>query len=143
MCHDVDAQSVLQLTYLMYTGSDSIVVILSAIFSMVTMTLAVAGDDALFLGWKPTDKETRWKWVLLMVFRVLDIGSKLFLYSLFWYGDQGLITFVLVVLDSLAGSLVYFLLKIKLSSYILHFLVFCRQCFLCCFVSLSKGRGLW
>ena len=126
MCHHVDAQSVLQLTYLMSTGSDSPVVILSAIFSLVTMTMTVAGDDAQFLGWSPMDEETRWKWVLLVVFRVLDIGSKLFLYSLFWYGDQGWITFVLIVVDCLVGISIYFLLKIKLSFYILQFDCFCR-----------------
>ena len=142
MCHDVDAQSVLQLTYLMSTGSGSPVVILSVIFSMVTLTMTIAGDDARFLGWSVLGNEDvkehvvdedgedtgeyevvgqRWggyKVVMLYVFRVLDIGSTLFLYSLFWFGDQGIITAVLLFLNFVVGVFAYLLLKIKLSFYI-------------------------
>ena len=138
--HGVTVQAVLQLTYLMATGSDSSLVIGSTIFSLVTMTMTVAGDDALALQWSLTGKkkkfvwefdkekmewvkvwrgeeyETRWRFITLYVWRVMDIVSKLAMYALFYNMDGGgIITVMMLAVSFSIGGCVYLFLKFKLS----------------------------
>ena len=101
----------------MGTGSGSPLVIGSTIFSLVTMTMTVAGDDAFSLGWSVTDSNTRWKWILLHLWRVLDVIPKLAMYALFYNADKGgVITATLLGVNLSVGGFVYFLIKFMLSA---------------------------
>ena len=101
----------------MATGSESPVVIGSTIFSLVTMSMTVAGDDALSLGWSVTDGKTSYKWFFLHLFRVSDVVSKLVIYALFYNTDGGGVTTAAVLGINLSiGVFVYFLIKFMLSA---------------------------
>ena len=99
----------------MATGSVSPLVIASTIFSLVTLTKSVAGDDAFCLSWSLTDGQTWWKWVVLHLWRVLDIVSKVSMYALFYNSDRGgFVAAVLLAMNLSVGGFVYFLIKFKL-----------------------------
>ena len=117
--HGVNVQAVLQLTFLMATGSNSSLVIASTIFSLVTVTMTVAADDCLSLHLSPTNEETRYQWLLLTLFRVFDIFSKLTLYSLFYNSDGGgVIGVAMLMVNTSIGVSVYMFLKFKLSYFL-------------------------
>ena len=132
--HAFNVQAVLQITYLMATGSTSPLVISSTILSLVTLTLTVAGDDISSLKWSLTDKEKRegddkedaaeeeeefvlWKrFIILYLWRILDIVSKLAMYALFYSTHGGgMVAFILLVVNASIGVFVYLLIKNKLS----------------------------
>ena len=105
----------LQLTYLMATGSASPLVIASTIFSLVTVTKTIAGDDAFSLNLSLLDGNTRRKWIMLHLCRVLDIVSKLAMYALFYNADGGgPITAAMLGVSLSVSVFVYFLIKFKL-----------------------------
>merc|ERR1719242_1058650 len=105
---DAGPECVIQLVFLMASGGASSWVIASAAFSMVTLIMTVAGDDALFLEWSMFSL----RWFLLHLYRILDIGSKLVLYALFWH-LKGEIAFVLLLLNIFVGVSVYAMLNKK------------------------------
>merc|ERR1719242_565298 len=72
------------------------------------MIMTVAGDDALFLNWPSFSPP----WFILHLYRILDIGSKLVLYALFWH-LKGEIAFVLLLLNIFVAVFVYVMLKKK------------------------------
>ena len=99
----------------MATESNSPLVIGSTIFSLLTMTMTVAGDDALSLGWSIFDGKTWWKWAMLHLWRVLDIVSKLAMYALFYNAEGGgVVTAAMLGVSLSIGVFVYFIIKIKL-----------------------------
>ena len=129
-----NVQAVLQLTYLMATGSTSPLVISSTILSLVTLTLTVAGDDISSLKWSLTDKKKKevddkedaaeveeevvlWKrFIILYLWRIMDIVSKLAIYALFYSTNGGgMVAFVLLLVNLSMGVFVYLLIKNKLS----------------------------
>ena len=124
----VNVQAVLQLTYLMSTGSTSVIVISSTIFSLVTLTMTVAGDDVAALKWSLTDKKkkegaeekeeevTLWKrFITLYIWRIMDIVSKLAMYALFYSTEGGgIVTFIFFIMNVSIGGFVYLLIKNKL-----------------------------
>ena len=121
----------------MSTGSTSGMVISSVLFSIVMLTMTVAGDDAVFLGWKVMmrkkvfgrefewvdgDKWGGYKWIILYLWRILDITSKLLLYSLFWSSTGGGAIAAGLLLANLAvGGFVYVLIDYKLSNSVFCF----------------------
>lgn len=108
-------QAVLQLVYLMATGSGSMLVIVSTIFSLVTLTITVAADDAYCLGWSLMNSETRCKWLMLYLWRAMDIPPKLVMYTLFYNSDGGgILTFVVFAMNCVVGGCVYFNIMSKL-----------------------------
>jgi len=97
-------QTVIQLTYLMYSNSASPVVIGSTMLSMLSLTKTVADDD---LGFWDDASTGNKHWIFVVLFRIVDIPSKLFLYSLLWYGDLGWLTCVDVGLNFFVAFFVY------------------------------------
>merc|ERR1719242_2675879 len=83
------------------------------------MIMTVAGDDANFLGWSllgqdiddwGDEQRQALRWLSLYVYRILDIGSKLLLYALF-YHLKGELAFVLLLFNVCLGGFVYAMLK--------------------------------
>ena len=94
--------------YAASTGSPvSGFVISSTAFSMAKVTWTFAGDETAVLRWYPTDADTRCRWLILVLFRIVDIISSTGLYAVFWYGDQGLLAFIFVVLRGVVGVISY------------------------------------
>ena len=106
-------QATFQMTYLMYTGSGSWVIVTSALFSLVMLTLSVTQYDAGFLKWSIV--ETPGKFFKLLIFRVLDVAPKILSYALLWYTDMAMWTAVVVAMDLLIGSLICLVISKKFS----------------------------
>ena len=112
-----------QLTYLLYSGSTSEIIIGSTALSLVSMTVSVALDDfgvimqSMGISW---NVEAMMMFPPFYVYRFVDITTKLGLYCLLWYGDLGIVTFIDLVLNCIVAMVSYFLFK-KFSLKTFHF----------------------
>jgi len=97
-------QATLQTIYLMFTHSDSFIIISSALFSYVMLTLSVTSYDGGFLGWN--FKDNTGNFLRLFLFRVLDVPTKILSYALLWYLVGGEYAFALVFINGLIGAFV-------------------------------------
>ena len=88
----------------MYTDAASEIIIISAIFSFVMLTMSVASYDGGFLKWSFSENTGRF--LKLLLFRVLDVPTKILSYSLLWYTDSGQTAFVLVMVNLFIGIVV-------------------------------------
>jgi len=113
------AQAVAQATYLLYSRSGSPVVVLSTAFSFLSLTLTVGMDDFAVImngvydifGNEHGGKFSVRSFVVLLLYRLVDVPTKLVLYSLMWYGDQGIITAVALGMNTFVGIASYFWMK--------------------------------
>eukprot|EP01083_Nonionella_stella_P246596 855939_1 len=96
-------QSVIQLVYLLATKNKSPMVITSTVLSFINLTLSICGDDAKMLSVQFGDI----KWMLLYIFRILDVPSKLLFYVFGWVFVSGYLAFGMVLLDTLIGIGIY------------------------------------
>jgi len=130
---EASPQAVLQLTYLAHLGTGSWVVIGSALFSMMTLTTTIAGDDAL-VAWqllrnkvyekmtaegKPdafksgvryANQHAYWMQPFFYLLRMMEVPSKLLLFALLWT-KSGFIVSVGVGVNLSLAAMVYFYLK--------------------------------
>eukprot|EP01083_Nonionella_stella_P067371 178166_1 len=130
-------QAALQLIYLIKTRNLSTIILVSSIVSLLNLTSSVIGDDKTFLKIKfrnPfSDKTYEQKYgtynhssvepinrieersmmygflqfVILNVFRFLDIPSQILLYVFMWYYVSGMAVFIVVVIDIVIVLLCY------------------------------------
>lgn len=97
-------QATLQTVYLMYTGSSDWIIVSSALFSFIMLTLSVTTYDGGFLGW--SFSENTGHFLKLLLFRVLDVPPKILSIALLWYTGSGLTAFVVGMANISVGILV-------------------------------------
>eukprot|EP01084_Bolivina_argentea_P015073 28192_1 len=95
-------QSLIQIIYLMKSGGGtSNVVLLSVIFSCFNLTLAIIGDDANLLEIKL--KKHTGKFVLLYLYRLFDIPTKILGFAFLWYFVSGFVCFLVLIIDGIVA----------------------------------------
>ena len=116
MCVSVYIQAVIQLVYLLFIaagdGPVSNVVLASMLFSFVTLTASIAGDDAKMFEYGFSGKDvlgdsTRRRFMALYAFRVLEVVSKMVLMAYVWFAVHGAALIGFVGIDLIIGIVLY------------------------------------
>eukprot|EP01084_Bolivina_argentea_P160267 279113_1 len=115
-------QSVIQMVYLMKTGNLNGIILVSSVLSFINLTMTIIGDDKNFIGaefvkpWKDGDEKyfrnkSCWKfgkYMILYLFRVADIPSKILEYIFVWYFINGYALTIVFGIDMVIGLVCYF-----------------------------------
>ena len=99
-------QSIIQIVYLLHGDGASRIVYVSLTISVVSMIYALAGDDAAFAKWSWSAE--RWNYVGLNIFRIMDIGGTLAMYTFLWFLGSGYLGTIAVIVRSIAAMMIYF-----------------------------------
>ena len=101
-------QLVLQLTYLLYAAHSGITpsytIIISTVLSLISLTVTVAKDD-FGVVMQSEGGFDLFQFLMVFVYRFVDIPTKLCIYALIWFGDMGYVTVINVGMNFVAAVL--------------------------------------
>lgn len=73
--------------------------------------MTIARDDAVFFKWSIMELKTRMNWIVVHLYRLMDVPSKLIIYALLWHAEAEFIVSFFVIGDFLVIILLYYSIK--------------------------------